>query len=288
MQKSSNLGAEIARDAICTCKSCNHEIAMDCMKAGCTCCKKINHSMILDGIEGFASLKSKRRSSSSDDINEKRPENLLILMKLKGYLTDRIVEEAMRKVPRHLFVSSDFAKHAYEDRPLPTKNGQTISQPSVVARMTEWLDVREGNKVLEIGCGSGWQSAILSVLVGEGKVCSIERFSDLIEFARQNHKNAGIKNVEVIEGDGSLGLAGKSPFDRIIVTAACPEAPKPLLEQLSLDGLLVAPIGKGIQSMVLLKKTTEGIKEIRREAGYIFAPLIGKFGFKRPIESLIP
>ena len=244
--------------------------------------------MILDGIEGFASLKSKRRSSSSDDINEKRPENLLILMKLKGYLTDRIVEEAMRKVPRHLFVPSDFAKHAYEDGPLSTKNGQTISQPSVVARMTEWLDVREGNKVLEIGCGSGWQSAILSVLVGEGKVYSMERFSDLIEFARQNHKNAGIKNVEVIEGDGSLGLAGKSPFDRIIVTAACPEAPKPLLEQLSLDGLLVAPIGKGIQSMVLLKKTTEGIKEIRREAGYIFAPLIGKFGFKTLIESLIP
>ncbi len=144
--------------------------------------------------------------------------------------------------------------------------------------MTEWLDVKKGNKVLEIGCGSGWQSAILSLLVEDGTVFSIEKSSTLVEFAKKNHAKAGIKNVEIIEGDGSLGLPKKSPFDRIIITAACPKVPKPLVEQLSIDGLLVAPIGEFMQSMVLLKKTKEGVKELKRELGYVFVPLNIKFG----------
>ena len=97
-----------------------------------------------------------------DDAN-KRIENLIKIMKIKGFLTDGKVEEAIRKIPRHLFVPSDVIKYAYEDESLPTQDGQTISQPSVVARMTEWLDVKKVDKVLEIGCGSGWQSAILSL-----------------------------------------------------------------------------------------------------------------------------
>jgi len=215
-----------------------------------------------------------------DDANKKRIENLIKIMKIKGFLTDGKVEEVIRKIPRHLFVPSDVIKYAYEDESLPTQDGQTISQPSVVARMTEWLDVKKGDKVLEIGCGSGWQSAILSLLVGDGKVFSIEMSSFLVEFAKKNLAKAGIKNVEIIQGDGSLGLPEKSPFDRIIVTAACPEFPKPLVEQLSIDGLLVAPVGEFMQSMVLLKKTKERIVELKRELGYVFVPLKGKFGFQ--------
>ena len=270
-------GDQIPRDAICTCKLCQHDFFRDCIKSSCTCCVKDEHSMILDGIEGFL---SQRPESYFGEASKIRNEDLIKAMKVKGFLTDSKVEEAIRKVPRHLFVPSNVIKFAYKDKPLPSQNEQTISQPSVVARMTEWLDVKKGNKVLEIGCGSGWQSAILSFLVEDGKVFSIEVSSLLVEFAKKNHAKAGIKNVEIIEGDGSLGLPEKSPFDRIIITAACPDIPKPLVEQLSMDGLLVAPIGEFMQSMVLLKKTKDGIKELKRELGYSFVPLKGKFGFQ--------
>ncbi|MBI5355685.1 MAG: methyltransferase domain-containing protein, partial [Candidatus Aenigmarchaeota archaeon] len=125
-----------------------------------------------------------------------------------------------------------------------------------------------------------WQSAILSRLVGRGKVYSIDKDHDLIKFAKENHKKAGIKNVEIIEGDGSIGIDEKSPFDRIIITAACPAVPKPLEKQLADNGLLVAPVGKGTQSMVLYRKEKGKMKEIRREEGYVFVPLLGKYGFK--------
>lgn len=213
-------------------------------------------------------------------ILEKRADNLIRIMRMKGFLNDPRVEEAIRSVHRHFFVPADFSDEAYEDEALPTKHGQTISQPSVVVRMTEWLDVRDGQKVLEIGCGSGWQSAILSKLAGNGKVYSIDKDHDLIKFAKENHGKAGIKNVEIVEGDGSLGIESKAPFDRIIITAACPGVPKPLEKQLSDNGLLVAPVGKGVQSMVLYRKEKGKLKEIRKEDGYVFVPLLGKYGFK--------
>jgi protein-L-isoaspartate(D-aspartate) O-methyltransferase len=157
---------------------------------------------------------------------------------------------------------------------------QTISQPSVVAKMTDLLDVKNDSKILEIGCGSGWQSAILSKLAIGGSVYSVEIVPEIIEFAKRNHQKAGIKNVEIIQGDGTLGLSEQSPFDRIIVTAACKTIPPPLIEQLKEGGLLVAPVGDYyLQDMVTAKKTGQGIKEIKREPGYIFAPLIGKYGF---------
>ncbi len=269
---------EVTRDAVCVCKSCHHNFAHDCIKGSCTCCKKVEHSMTIDGPEGFTSLSSKAESYY-DEAYKKRTEALINVMHVKGFLKDGKVEKAIRKAPRHLFVPSTFIEYAYENGSLPTKNGQTISQPSVVAKMTEWLDVKKGNKVLEIGCGSGWQSAILSFLVEDGTVYSIEKSSQLVEFAKKNHMKAGVKNVEIIQGDGSLGLPDKSPFDRIIITAACPKVPKPLVEQLSIDGLLVAPIGEYMQSMVLLKKTKDGIKELKSELGYLFVPLKGKYGF---------
>lgn len=199
---------------------------------------------------------------------------LVIHMKNTGFLNDKRVESAIKSIPRHNFIPKSLLDRAYENGPLPIMNGQTISQPSVVARMTEWLDVKEGQKILEIGSGSGWQSAILSKLVGTGKIFTIERHENLANFARENLKRSDVKNVQVIHDDGRLGLPDEAPFDRIIITAACKEIPKILFEQLALNGLLLAPVGENIQSLKLLKKTTKGIVEIKNQEGYVFVPLV--------------
>lgn len=201
-------------------------------------------------------------------------ESLICTMKDTGFLTDDNVESTIRNTPRHLFVPDSQRGEAYENAPVPIMNGQTISQPSVVARMTEWLDLKEGHKVLEIGSGSGWQSAILSNLVGTGKIFTIERHSKLAEFAKKNLEKLGIKNVKIIHGDGNLGLSDESPFDRILITAACKKVPERLLDQLAMDGLLLAPIGENIQSLVLLKKTSNGIVELKNQKGYVFVPFV--------------
>lgn len=205
-------------------------------------------------------------------------DKLIQILKKEGFLNDASVESAIRQCPRHEFVPKSFLDMAYENIPVPLMKEQTISQPAVVARMTEWLDVSEGQKILEIGSGSGWQSAILSVLVGNGRVFSIDRHSELVNFAKENLNKFGIRNVDVILGDGSIGLPKESPFDRIIITAACKKVPPPLFEQLSLEGLLIAPVGEYLQSMIVYKKTTSGIKEIYNQPGYSFVPLFGKFG----------
>jgi protein-L-isoaspartate(D-aspartate) O-methyltransferase len=163
---------------------------------------------------------------------------------------------------------------------------QTISQPGVVSRMTEWLDIQDGQKILEIGTGSAWQTAILSYLVGTGAVYSVERHSELVKFARENLEKFRLDNAHVILGDGSLGYPKESPYDRIIITAACTEIPLPLFEQLGENGLIIAPVGNSSQSLVLLKKTPEGIVEIKNQPNYIFVPLLGKFGKKNRFMKL--
>ena len=199
--------------------------------------------------------------------HQQRLDDLITIMKKSGFLNDDKVESAIRKISRHEFVPILLKEEAYEDTPLAIMKNQTISQPSVVSRMTEWLDIREGQKILEIGSGSGWQTAILSYLVGNGKIYSIERHSELADFAKKNLDKLGINNVKVILGDGNLGFPEESPFDRIIVTAACKKVPESLLEQLSTDGLLIAPVGEFQQSLVLLKKTDHGIVEIKNQPG---------------------
>ena len=199
---------------------------------------------------------------------------LINIMKSTGFLTSKKVENSIRNIPRHYFVPDSQKSEAYENTPIPIMKNQTISQPSVVARMTEWLELKDGQKVLEIGSGSGWQSAIIADLVGSGKVFTLERHSKLANFAKKNLGKIGIKNVEIIHGDGNLGLPEKSPFDRIMITAACKKVPEKLLDQLSNGGLLLAPIGKDIQSLVLLKKTSKGIVEIKNQKGYVFVPFV--------------
>ena len=204
--------------------------------------------------------------------------SLIKTMKDLGFLTNDKVESAFRSIPRHEFVPKSELGRAYNNEPLPTMKGQTISQPVVVSRMTEWLDVKDGQKILEIGTGSGWQTAILACLVGKGTVFSVERHPELAKFARENLNKLGINNAHVILDDGSMGYPEKSPYDRIIITAACSKIPLPLLEQLGENGLIIAPVGDSYQSLVLLKKTPQGIVKIKNQSNYIFVPLFGKFG----------
>ncbi len=207
-------------------------------------------------------------------------DDLIKTIKDYGFLTNEKVESAFRTIPRHEFVVPSELARAYYNEPLSIMNNQTISQPGVVSRMTEWLDIKAGQKILEIGTGSGWQTAILSYMVGNGTVYSIERHSELVNFARENLEKLGIDNVHVILGDGSMGYPEESPYDRIIITAACIEIPLPLLEQLDENGLIIAPVGGSSQSMILLKKISGEIVEIKNESNYIFVPLLGKFGKK--------
>ena len=207
-------------------------------------------------------------------------DDLIKTIKDYGFLSNEKVESAFRTIPRHEFVVPSELARAYYNEPLSIMNNQTISQPGVVSRMTEWLDIKDGQKILEIGTGSGWQTAILSYMVGNGTVYSIERLSELVNFAKENLEKLEIDNVHVILGDGSMGYPEESPYDKIIITAACTEIPLPLLEQLDENGLIIAPVGDLSQSMILLKKTSGKIVEIKNESNYVFVPLLGKFGKK--------
>ncbi|MCP1393142.1 MAG: protein-L-isoaspartate(D-aspartate) O-methyltransferase [Methanothrix harundinacea] len=198
---------------------------------------------------------------------------------LRGNVGDRVIE-AMERVPRELFVPESIRSLAYEDHPLPIGEGQTISAPHMVAIMCDVLDLGEGMSALDVGAGSGYHAAVMAELVGpEGCVYSIERVPELVVFARRNLREAGIKNVTVVEGDGSRGLPEHAPYDRINVAATAPEVPEPLKEQLKVGGKLVVPVGSCYQELVLVIRTEEGF-ELEHHGGVVFVPLIGDHGFK--------
>ncbi len=184
---------------------------------------------------------------------------------------------AMREIPRHLFVPSPYDREAYDDNPLPIGSGQTISQPYIVALMTELLHPEATDTVLEIGAGSGYQAAILSRLVRQ--LITIERITSVADLARRNLKSIGIENVVVIEGDGSLGCPAHAPYDGIILTAATPDVPQPLIEQLADGGILVAPVGnRDVQDLITLHKKGGSVKR-ETHGGVRFVPLIGHYGW---------
>jgi len=189
-------------------------------------------------------------------------------------ISDQAVLRAMDEVPREHFVGAEFADSAYADQALPIACGQTISQPYVVAYMTEQLDVGPGHRVLEIGTGSGYQAAVLSRMARE--VISIERYRTLADAARNRLKTLGYDNVTVLVGDGLLGAVDRAPFDRIIVTAAAEEIPDALVAQLGSGGKMVLPLGprRGSQSIVKLIKAANG--ELTREdlIAVRFVPLL--------------
>ncbi len=188
-------------------------------------------------------------------------------------IRDERVLEAMRRVERHLFVPEGLRAEAYDDRPLSIGHGQTISQPYVVALMTELARVRPGARVLEIGTGSGYQAAVLSRLAAE--VYSIEIVEPLAREAALRLERLGFANVSVRAGDGYRGWPEKAPFDAILVTAAPPEVPRPLLEQLAVGARLVAPVGEIRQELVVVERTASGYE--RRTAGAVrFVPMTGE------------
>ncbi len=203
---------------------------------------------------------------------------LIRILKKSGFLNDNNVESALRSIPRHEFIPPSELDRAYCNEPLPIMKKQTISQPGVVSRMTEWLDVKDGQNILEIGTGSGWQTAILSYLVGKGAVYSVEIYPELVKFARENFERMGIDNVHVILGDGGIGYSKEAPYDRIIVTAACSKIPSSLFDQLGENGLVLAPVGTHSQSLVLFKKVLDCIIKVKNQPNYLFVPLLGKFG----------
>ena len=184
---------------------------------------------------------------------------------------------AMRKVPRHLFVPPDLRHLAYRDGPLPIGNDQTISQPYIVALMTQYLAPLKAETILEIGTGSGYQAAVLAEL--SGQVFSLERDRHLAEQAGKRLADLGYTNVEVYVGDGSQGLPDMAPFDAILVTAAAPSVPNPLPMQLRDGGRLVLPVGNREGQFLERVWRTDDTWRVERLAPVMFVPLVGRYGF---------
>ncbi len=194
-------------------------------------------------------------------------------------INDCRVLAAMRWVPRDWFLPPDLSRQAYRDGPLPIGSGQTISQPYIVGLMTASLAPRRRHRVLEIGTGSGYQTAVLARLVA--RVFTVERLPDLLVEAEERFRRLGITTVDTRLGDGAAGWAEAAPFDGILVTAATPRVPAPLLEQLTLGGRLVAPIGDhDEQELIILERSEagDGWRE-RRAGGVRFVPLVSRLGF---------
>jgi len=211
------------------------------------------------------------------DYQKRRQEMVETQLVPRGIRDERVLD-AMRKVPRHLFVDNFVQHKAYDDMALPIGEGQTISQPYMVAVMTELLDLTGEEKVLEIGTGSGYQAAILSLLARH--VFTIERIASLAENARQRFQELSYLNVTVRIGDGTLGWPEESPFDRIVITAGTPIIPPPLKEQLSEKGIIVLPVGSRYsQQLLRIKKTPAGLEE-EYHTPCVFVPLIGAHAWK--------
>ncbi|MCH8831564.1 MAG: protein-L-isoaspartate(D-aspartate) O-methyltransferase [Chloroflexi bacterium] len=211
-------------------------------------------------------------------VNPKRE----LFRKLLRNIPSETVIRAMEQVPRELFVPQDSRHMAYLDLPLSIGEGQTISQPYVVAMMTEAMELSGGDRVLEIGTGSGYQTAILSALTPRGRVISMERVPALMQQARQRLQELGYRNVEVQLAGSLLGCPSKGPYDAIIVTAAAPRLPESLISQLAIGGRLVIPVGTlSQQELIQARRTDEGLS-LRVLGPCRFVPLLGAEAFPQP------
>jgi protein-L-isoaspartate(D-aspartate) O-methyltransferase len=206
-------------------------------------------------------------------------EELISSLISSGFLRGSAVIAAFRKVRREDFLPEEYRRYAYDDSPLPIGGGQTISAPHMVAVMTELLGVKDGQRILEVGAGSGYQAAILSALNPGGRIFTVEIMDAVAMAAAERLK--GYKNVSLIVGDGSLGLPQEAPFDRIIATAGCPAIPLPWKQQLAEGGLILAPVG-GLysQDLVLARKEHGVVSETNANFPCVFVPLRGKYGWQ--------
>lgn len=189
----------------------------------------------------------------------------------KGIRNEAVLT-AMGKIPRHLFINSSFEEYAYQDKPFPIASGQTISQPYTVAFQSTLLQVKKGDKILEIGTGSGYQAAVLTEM--GAKVYSIERQKELFDHTRQLMQDLNYRFTMKF-GDGYAGLPSYAPFDKIIVTAGAPKIPVALLDQLKIGGRMVIPVGKGSQKMKLITKDENGKLLMKDYGDFRFVPMLG-------------
>jgi len=215
-------------------------------------------------------------ATTTRGLNELRREMVQEQIRERGVQDARLLD-AMQRVPRHEFVSEDMQAGAYADQPLPIGEGQTISQPYMVAAMTEALALAGRERVLEVGTGSGYQAAVLSLLARE--VHSVESVASLAKAAQARLARLGYGNVAVHCGDGTLGLAQAAPFDAIIVTAAAPRIPPPLVEQLAEGGRLVIPVGPATEQELVLVRKLEGRATLETLHYCRFVPLLGRYGW---------
>ena len=207
-----------------------------------------------------------------------RRDMIAVQLRRRGLRDERVLA-AMERVPRHEFMAQQFWNRAYADDPVPIGEGQTVSQPYIVAYMLEALEMAPEHRVLEIGTGTGYQAALLAELAHE--VITIERHAALAEKARHNLERLGYQNITVIQGDGTRGWPEAAPYDRIIVAAASPQVPPPLFDQLTEEGRLVIPVGSTeIQELRLVRKR-DGQPLTTRLEGCRFVPLIGAEGFSQ-------
>lgn len=200
-----------------------------------------------------------------------------------GYINSEIVKDAMIKVPREEFMTPETKNYAYLDRPIPLKNGQTISAPHMVAIICEKLGLEKGMNVLEIGTGFGYNAAVVAEIIGpEGHVYTIERIENLKKTAEQNLNRTGYSNnVSVILGDGTNGYNEQAPYDRIYATASAPKIPEPLKKQLKIGGRLITPIGhdSSVQELLCLTRINENDYKSYNLGGVVFVPMIGEHGW---------
>ncbi|MCC7334698.1 MAG: protein-L-isoaspartate(D-aspartate) O-methyltransferase [Pirellulaceae bacterium] len=216
--------------------------------------------------------------STSDRFAKQRKRMLMQLR--KSGIRDPVVLDAFSAVPREAFVSIELKDRAYDDTPLPIGSQQTISQPYIVALMTEALQLKPTDRVLEVGTGSGYAAAILAEIADE--VVTVERFQSLADSAQTRLHKLGYNNVNVIRGDGTQGWLREAPYDAIIVAAGGPELPQPLVDQLKIGGRLVMPVGDQREMQILIRATKHADGEIKQEklACVRFVPLVGLSGWK--------
>jgi protein-L-isoaspartate(D-aspartate) O-methyltransferase len=195
-------------------------------------------------------------------------------------ITGKRILDAFREVPREKFIGDEFAHLAYGDHPLPIEAQQTISQPYIVALMIQAAAIKPGDKVLEVGAGSGYAAAVISRIAG--KVVAVERQHDLVEVARERLQRLGYGNVEIVEGDGTRGCRDEAPFDAMLAAASGSHVPPPLVEQLAPNGRLVMPIGEPgwVQNLIKVTKQEDGILKQENLGEVRFVPLIGEEGWK--------
>jgi protein-L-isoaspartate(D-aspartate) O-methyltransferase len=198
-------------------------------------------------------------------------------LRQRGIRDERLLA-AMSTVPRHEFVDQQNWNEAYADHPIPIAEKQTTSQPYMIAAMVQAAEIKPEDRVLEIGAGSGYQTALLAELASQ--VFAVERYASLAETAQKTLERLGYRNAKIVTGDGSLGLPEAAPFDAIIVSAAAPRVPQALLDQLAIDGRLLIPIGDAEQQILqLVQRNSDGTTSVRTLEGCRFVPLIGEQGF---------